>query len=42
MRTSADLKEIQAHWCHFMLQPSANLWFKAQIRITADCDQLWG
>jgi hypothetical protein len=29
MRTRDDLKEIQAHWCHFMLQPGANLWFKA-------------
>ena len=29
MRTRADLKGIQAHWCHFMLQPGAILWFKA-------------
>jgi hypothetical protein len=31
MRTRTDLKGIQAHWCHFMLQPGAILWFKAQI-----------
>jgi hypothetical protein len=30
MRTRTDLKGIQAHWCHFMLQPGAILWFKAQ------------
>jgi len=29
MRIRADLKGIQGHWCHFMLQPGANLWFKA-------------
>jgi hypothetical protein len=33
MRTRADLKGIQAHWCHFKLQPGAILWFKAQILI---------
>jgi hypothetical protein len=31
MRTCADLKGIHAHWYHFMLQPGAILWFKAQI-----------
>jgi len=31
MRTRADLKGIQAHWCRFMLQPDAKLWFKAQL-----------
>jgi hypothetical protein len=31
MRTRADLKGIQARWCHFMIQPGAILWFKAQI-----------
>jgi hypothetical protein len=32
MRTGADLKGIQAYWCHFMLQPGAILWFKAHER----------
>jgi hypothetical protein len=31
MRIRADLKGIQGHLCHFMLQPDANLWFKAQM-----------
>jgi hypothetical protein len=31
MRTRADLKGIQAHWCHFMIQPGAILWFKAHL-----------
>jgi hypothetical protein len=33
MKTRADLKGIQAHWCHFMLQTGAILWLKAHCEI---------